>query len=141
MAYGPASGEQFCRVATYVVGKILWCTQCGCLRRSRAGNHVRAGGYDLHSEMWQLRRVTFGDARAVCDQSVVACRRRVPDGSLTIYVQADPPPEAQRANWLPAPVGDFSLFMRAYWPKVAVTRWLMDTTSELNTAAGSRALQ
>ena len=25
------------------------------------------------------------------------------DGSLTITVQADPPPEAQRANWLPAP--------------------------------------
>jgi hypothetical protein len=36
-------------------------------------------------------------------------------------VQADPPPEAQRANWLPAPKNaDFSLFMRAYWPKAAV---------------------
>jgi hypothetical protein len=44
------------------------------------------------------------------------------DGSLTIYVQADPPPEGQRSNWLPSPKGaDFSLFMRAYWPKVAVT--------------------
>jgi hypothetical protein len=43
------------------------------------------------------------------------------DGSLTIYVQADPPPDAQRTNWLPAPKGeDFSLFIRAYWPKVAV---------------------
>jgi hypothetical protein len=44
------------------------------------------------------------------------------DGSLTIYVQADPPPEPQRANWLPAPKGgaDFSLFIRAYWPKIAV---------------------
>jgi hypothetical protein len=44
------------------------------------------------------------------------------DGSLTIYVQTDPPSEAQRANWLPAPKdGDFSLYIRAYWPKVAVT--------------------
>jgi hypothetical protein len=43
-----------------------------------------------------------------------------PDGSLTIYVQADPPHNAQRTNWLPAPSGeDFSLFMRAYWPKPA----------------------
>jgi hypothetical protein len=43
------------------------------------------------------------------------------DGSLTVYVQADPPPEAQRVNWLPAPKNaDFSLFMRAYWPKAAV---------------------
>jgi hypothetical protein len=44
------------------------------------------------------------------------------DGSLTIYVQADPPGEAERANWLPAPTGgDFSLYMRSYWPKVEVT--------------------
>jgi len=35
-------------------------TQRGCLRRSHARNHVRAGGYDLRSETWQLRRVTFG---------------------------------------------------------------------------------
>jgi hypothetical protein len=43
-----------------------------------------------------------------------------PDGSITLYVQADPPPAAQRDNWLPAPKNaDFSLFMRAYWPKPA----------------------
>jgi hypothetical protein len=40
------------------------------------------------------------------------------DGSLTIYVQEDEPKDpAQRANWLPAPKGDFSPFIRAYWPK------------------------
>jgi hypothetical protein len=45
-----------------------------------------------------------------------------PDGSLTIYVQPEPPPEAQRSNWLPAPKGgDFSLYVRAYWPKPPVT--------------------
>ena len=45
-----------------------------------------------------------------------------PDGSLTIYVQADAPPAAQRDNWLPAPKGaDFTLYIRAYWPKAAVT--------------------
>ena len=45
-----------------------------------------------------------------------------PDGSLTIYVQADPPPGAQRGNWLPAPKGgDFSLYIRSYWPKVQIT--------------------
>jgi hypothetical protein len=43
------------------------------------------------------------------------------DGSLTIYVQADQPPEALRTNWLPAPKNaDFVLFMRAYWPKTPV---------------------
>src|SRR5262245_54888554 len=45
------------------------------------------------------------------------------DGSLTIYVQAEEPTDpAQRANWLPAPNdGDFSLYVRTYWPQVAVT--------------------
>jgi hypothetical protein len=39
------------------------------------------------------------------------------DGSLTFYVQADPPGEEFYNNWLPAPANaDFSLFMRAYWP-------------------------
>jgi len=44
-----------------------------------------------------------------------------PDGSPTIYVQAEAPMDpGQRANWLPAPGGaDFSLFIRAYWPKAA----------------------
>jgi hypothetical protein len=39
------------------------------------------------------------------------------DGALTIYVQADPPSEALRENWLPAPRGDFSLVLRVYAPK------------------------
>jgi hypothetical protein len=43
------------------------------------------------------------------------------DGSLTIYVQADAPTDpVQRANWLPAPSGDFSLYVRAYWPKADI---------------------
>jgi hypothetical protein len=57
------------------------------------------------------------------------------DGSLTIYVQAQPPTDpSERANWLPAPTNaDFSLFVRAYWPDTdivsgnwtppAATRW------------------
>jgi len=45
------------------------------------------------------------------------------DGSLTIYVQPDPPADpVQRANWLPAPRGsDLTLFIRAYWPQPAIT--------------------
>ena len=46
-----------------------------------------------------------------------------PDGSLTLFVQRDEPSDpAQRANWLPAPKdGDFSLYLRAYWPDPAIT--------------------
>jgi hypothetical protein len=43
------------------------------------------------------------------------------DGSLMIYVQADAPTDAvQRTNWLPAPRGDFSLYVRAYWPSAEI---------------------
>jgi hypothetical protein len=42
------------------------------------------------------------------------------NGSLTIHVQVDPPSGSNLTNWLPAPEGDFSLFIRAYWPKVDI---------------------
>ena len=43
------------------------------------------------------------------------------DGSLTIYVQADAPPNEQRTNWLPGPKdAEFSLYCRVYWPKPPV---------------------
>ncbi len=38
------------------------------------------------------------------------------DGSLVIHVQQERPDEAQVSNWLPAPAGEFSLYIRAYWP-------------------------
>jgi hypothetical protein len=38
------------------------------------------------------------------------------DGSLEIYIQAEPPSQDRRANWLPAPRGPFNLFLRAYLP-------------------------
>ncbi len=57
------------------------------------------------------------------------------DGSLTIYVQAEAPTDpVQRANWLPAPKGDFSLYVRAYWPKPAVTdgSWTPPAVQKVN---------
>ena len=39
------------------------------------------------------------------------------DGSLTLTASAaSPADEDQRRNWLPAPAGPFSLYLRAYWP-------------------------
>jgi hypothetical protein len=41
-----------------------------------------------------------------------------PDGSLSIYVQTNPPDGDNRSNWLPTPkAAGFSLYVRAYWPK------------------------
>jgi len=40
------------------------------------------------------------------------------DGSLTLTASATPPDDDElRTNWLPAPDGPFSLYLRAYWPQ------------------------
>jgi hypothetical protein len=49
-----------------------------------------------------------------------------PDGSLDLYVQHDSPSSEKESNWLPAPEGNFNLFLRLYWPDDAVIkgRWI-----------------
>jgi hypothetical protein len=39
------------------------------------------------------------------------------DGSLTIYVQNESPGREKESNWLPAPKGQFYMFLRMYLPK------------------------
>jgi hypothetical protein len=39
------------------------------------------------------------------------------DGTLSLYIQKDPPAAAKKANWLPAPDGPIYMVMRLYWPK------------------------
>lgn len=39
------------------------------------------------------------------------------DGSLTLYAGASSPGADKESNWLPAPQGPFSLYIRGYWPK------------------------
>jgi len=48
------------------------------------------------------------------------------DGSLTVYVQNNSPGPEKEANWLPAPNDEFSLYIRAYWPKSEITegKWV-----------------
>lgn len=40
-----------------------------------------------------------------------------PDGSVTLYLQADNPGPERESNWLPAPKGRFIPMLRLYWPK------------------------
>jgi len=42
------------------------------------------------------------------------------DGSLTIYLGNKSPGNDKESNWLPAPAGNFSLWLRAYWPDQAI---------------------
>ena len=43
------------------------------------------------------------------------------DGSLTLYAGNKSPGKDKESNWVPAPVGDFSLYIRAYWGKEGIT--------------------
>lgn len=43
------------------------------------------------------------------------------DGSLTLYAGAKSPGPDKESNWLPAPDGPFSLYIRAYWGKPDIT--------------------
>lgn len=40
-----------------------------------------------------------------------------PDGGVTLYIQNSPPESDKQPNWLPAPPGPFTIFMRLYWPR------------------------
>ena len=42
------------------------------------------------------------------------------DGSLTIYLGNKSPGRDKESNWLPAPNGNFSIWLRAYWPDQAI---------------------
>jgi hypothetical protein len=46
--------------------------------------------------------------------------KRNSDGALTLYAGAKSPGKDKEANWLPAPAGHFSLYIRAYWGKPGI---------------------
>ncbi|MGX1323146.1 hypothetical protein AB7M17_006599 [Bradyrhizobium sp. USDA 377] len=46
--------------------------------------------------------------------------KRNADGSLTLYAGAKSPGGDKQTNWLPAPNGHFSLYIRAYWGKAGI---------------------
>ncbi len=43
-----------------------------------------------------------------------------PDGSLTVYLGHGSPGSDKESNWLPVPTGNFSIWLRVYWPDQAV---------------------
>ncbi len=43
-----------------------------------------------------------------------------PDGSLTLYAGAKSPGKDKESNWIPAPDGTFSFYIRCYWSRKAV---------------------
>jgi hypothetical protein len=64
------------------------------------------------------------------------------DGSLTLYTGAKSPGKDKESNWLPAPEGTFSLYIRAYWADRAILagQW-QPPEVRLTEGVGGRALQ
>lgn len=60
----------------------------------------------------QLKRYSLGTKNKTL--------KRNADGSLTLYAGAKSPGGDKESNWLPAPDGKFSLYIRAYWGKEAI---------------------
>ena len=48
------------------------------------------------------------------------------DGSLTLHFQNESPRADRESNWVPTPKDEFSLYIRAYWPKAEILegRWM-----------------
>ena len=89
--------------------------------------HFRAGHLPPVSAFWSLtlydQRILFYanplNRYALGDRSPGL--RRDADGGLTITVSHRAPGSARRSNWLPAPAGPFSLYLRLYEPGPAAT--------------------
>jgi hypothetical protein len=65
------------------------------------------------------------------------------DGSLTLYAGAESPGKDKENNWLPAPNGTFSLYIRAYWPDKAIIdgTWQPPRIEQMREGTGGRALR
>jgi len=57
-----------------------------------------------------------------------------PDGSLTLYFGVTSPGKDKETNWLPAPEGTFSLYLRCYWPEQAILdgTWVPHNVEKMN---------
>jgi hypothetical protein len=86
--------------------------------------HFPAGGLPPNSAFWSL---TMGDSRnhfvpnpinrySVSDRTGLAQNA---DGSVDIYIQ-NATPAGHESNWLPAPSGNFLLWLRVYIPGEAI---------------------
>jgi hypothetical protein len=44
------------------------------------------------------------------------------DGSITLFIQKDPPGKEKESNWLPSPDGPAYIVMRIYWPEASALK-------------------
>jgi hypothetical protein len=108
---------------------MYWTTSGDGAGRTLSGRHdyivhFPPGGLPLNDAFWSL---TMGDAKnrfvanpinrySVSDRSGLVPNA---DGSVDIYIQ-NAAPAGHESNWLPAPTGNFILWLRVYVPRQAI---------------------
>src|SRR5437899_2864277 len=108
---------------------VYWTTTVDSAGHTLSGQHdyvlhFPPGGLPPNDAFWSLtmtdaqKRLVANPANryAVGDRSGLVPNA---DGSLDIYIQAASP-AGHESNWLPAPAGDFMLWLRAYQPGAAI---------------------
>ncbi len=108
---------------------MYWWANADAAGRALDGAHdyvmrFAPGGLPPNDAFWSL---TMGDARSrfvanPIDRFSVSDRSGLepnPDGSVDIYIQKTAP-QGHESNWLPAPAGVFTLWLRVYMPGAAV---------------------
>jgi hypothetical protein len=65
------------------------------------------------------------------------------DGGLTIYLGNKSPGKEKESNWLPAPAGNFSIWLRAYWPDQAILdgTWKPPTVSRVSNGGSAQVVK
>jgi hypothetical protein len=86
--------------------------------------HFPAGGLPPNDAFWSLTMTNlqaFMVNNSINRYTVGTYSNLTPnaDGSVDIYIQ-NAPPSANESNWLPAPPGNFKLWLRAYLPGPAI---------------------
>lgn len=90
--------------------------------------HFEAGQLPPVNAFWSITAYTADDFLVENDLNRFALGDRDDlqyneDGSLDLYIQTNPPKKEHFSNWLPIPKeGKFTLTLRLYWPKKAVSK-------------------
>ena len=86
--------------------------------------HFPSGGLPPNNAFWSLTMTDLGSYmvnNSINRYNLGSLSNLTPnaDGSVDIYIQ-NAPPSGNESNWLPAPSGDFKLWLRAYLPGPAI---------------------
>jgi hypothetical protein len=89
--------------------------------------HFAEGEYPPVNAFWSLTMYVLSKSllfanpinRYLINSPMVPNMKKDADGGMTIYIQNESPGKELEPNWLPAPKGPFTMYMRLYWPKEA----------------------